>query len=118
MRLAAGHFRRRTSSSALDARVLLAAEAWISRRASHDLSRCLRTGRLHELSAGAPAHPRRDGPTVIAMSFGWSNLAATVPECAHHRGSHLGPCGGARRTARSVVGIQADVWMQVDGLVH
>jgi hypothetical protein len=53
MRLAAGHFRMRTSSSALDARVLLAAEAWISRRASHDLSRCLRTGRLHELSAGA-----------------------------------------------------------------
>jgi hypothetical protein len=33
--------------------VLLATEAWIARRASHDLSRCLRTGRLHELSAGA-----------------------------------------------------------------
>ena len=107
MRLAAGHFRMRTSSSTLDARVLLAAEAWKARRASHDLSRCLRTGRLHELSAGAPAHLRRDGPTVIAMSCVWSNLAATVPERAHHRSSHLGPYGGARRAARSVVGIEA-----------
>jgi hypothetical protein len=53
MCLATGHFRMRTSSSALDPRVLLAADAWIARRASHDLSRCLRTGRLHELSAGA-----------------------------------------------------------------
>src|SRR5215213_5067405 len=33
----------RTSSRALDARVLLAAYAWIARRASHDPSRCLRT---------------------------------------------------------------------------
>jgi hypothetical protein len=33
----------RTSSSALDARVLLAAEAWIARPESHDLPRCLRT---------------------------------------------------------------------------
>jgi hypothetical protein len=53
MRLAAGISGMRASSSALDARVLLAAEAWIARRASHDLSRCLRTGRLQELSAGA-----------------------------------------------------------------
>jgi hypothetical protein len=33
----------RTSSSALDAPVLLAADAWIARPESHDLSRYLRT---------------------------------------------------------------------------
>ena len=54
MRRAAGHFGMRTSSSALGARVLLAADAWIARGASHDLSRCLRMGRLYELLAGAP----------------------------------------------------------------
>jgi hypothetical protein len=62
MRLATGHFRMRTSSSALDPRVLLAADAWIARRASHDLSRCLRTGRLHELWR-APCSPEA----------GWTN---------------------------------------------
>jgi hypothetical protein len=56
----------RTSSSALDARVLLAAGAWIARGASHDLSRCLRTGRLHELSA-ATRSPDAGWPDRRAM---------------------------------------------------
>jgi hypothetical protein len=47
--------------------VLLAAEARIAIRASHDLSRCLRTGWLHELSAGTLL-AEADESTVITMS--------------------------------------------------
>jgi hypothetical protein len=118
MRLAAGHFRHEDVEQR-------------SRRARAPRRRCLDSkgsesrpvpmladGSTSRAVGGRPAHPRRDGPTVIVMSCGWSNLAATVPRGAHDRGSHLGPCSRARRAARSVVGIEADAWMQVDGLLQ
>jgi hypothetical protein len=110
MRLAAGHSGMRTSSSALDARVLLAAEAWIARREGHDLSRCLRTGRLHGLSAGALLTRGGMDHRHRHVLCRWSNLAATVRGRTHHRGSHLGLAAG-ETAARSVVGIEADAWM-------
>jgi hypothetical protein len=117
MRLAAGHFRHEDVEQRSRRARALRRRCLDSKGSESRPAPMLADGRLHELSAG-PAHPRRDGPTVIAMSCGWSNLATTVPRGAHDRGSHLGPCSRARRAARSVVGIEADAWMQVDGLLQ
>jgi hypothetical protein len=57
MRLAAGHFRRRTSSSALDARVLLAAEAWISRASESRPVPMLADGTTSRAVGGRPCSP-------------------------------------------------------------
>ena len=129
MRLAAGHFRMRTSSSALDARVLLAAEAWIARRASHDLSRCLRTGRLHELSAGAlltrggmdrPSSPcPAAGPTwPLPSQNALITVAITLVLAAGRDGlrdQSLGsrPMYGCRWTASYTDGLAPDVERRV-----